>query len=91
MLPASRSGNTSTFACPATIESGAAEFSYPALVVDRDRRVHCLYTAGRTEIRERSFPLDALGALGESGYLGALGESGDLGDLGENGAPWEVR
>ncbi len=51
----------------ATIESGAAEFSYPALVVDRDQRVHCLYTAGRTEIRELSFPLDILGDLDENG------------------------
>ena len=75
----------------ATIESGAAEFSYPALVVDRDRRVHCLYTAGRTEIRELSFPLDALGDLGESGDLGELGDLGVIGDLGEHGAPWEVR
>lgn len=51
----------------ATIESDAAEFSYPALVVDRDRRVRCLYTAQRTEIREFSFPLNALGDLGGDG------------------------
>lgn len=53
----------------ATIEAAAAEFSYPTLVVDRDRWVHCLYTARRTEIREASFPLDAAGALDERGFV----------------------
>lgn len=51
----------------ATVGSGAAEFSYPALVVDCDRRVHCLYTARRTEIRDFSFSLDALGDLEGNG------------------------
>lgn len=48
----------------ATIERDAAEFSYPALIVDRDRQLRCLYTAGRTEIREFSVALDAVGELG---------------------------
>ncbi|MBF6557618.1 MAG: exo-alpha-sialidase [Acidimicrobiales bacterium] len=41
----------------ATLEDELAEFSYPVLAEDGAGRVHCLYTARRTEIREATVDL----------------------------------